>query len=367
MRNFISFSFIICALLSIVVGCKDDDDGIFQPMPQQATLVPVASSYQQWTGVAVTSDNKVFMNYPRWSDTLKYSVAMVVDSTTVEPFPDATWNTWNPTLPPGDRFVCVQSVYVDKNNFLWVLDPASPKMQGVVPGGAKLLKFDPSSKQLLQKIVFPDTIAIPRSYLNDVRIDTEKNIAYITDSGAGAIVVVDLNTGQSRRLLDKHFSTKFENLILRVDGRTVRDPKDESIPSVHSDGIALSNDRAYLYYHALTGNTLYRVSTDRLTNATLPEDSLEARVEVVGNSGTTDGMILGPDNGIYQSSFEIDAITRVIGSRFELVVQDERLKWPDSFSLGPDSTIYVTTSQYHLKGNEIKEPYRIFKFKIPGD
>jgi hypothetical protein len=28
----------------------------------------------------------------------------------------------------------------------------------------------------------------------------------------------------------------------------------------------------------------------------------------------------------------------------ETVVQDERLRWPDSFAQGPDGTIYITSS-----------------------
>jgi hypothetical protein len=44
----------------------------------------------------------------------------------------------------------------------------------------------------------------------------------------------------------------------------------------------------------------------------------------------------------------------------EIAVQDERLKWPDSFAVAPDSTIYVTTAQIHL-GSKRTDPYRLFK------
>jgi hypothetical protein len=36
------------------------------------------------------------------------------------------------------------------------------------------------------------------------------------------------------------------------------------------------------------------------------------------------------------------------------VVQDERLRWPDTFSQGPDGTIYVTTS--HIQDSAFFKP-----------
>jgi hypothetical protein len=52
-------------------------------------------------------------------------------------------------LAPQDHFICVQSVYADDQNNLWVLDPGSPQQQGVVKEGAKLLKFNPATGALL--------------------------------------------------------------------------------------------------------------------------------------------------------------------------------------------------------------------------
>jgi hypothetical protein len=48
------------------------------------------------------------------------------------------------------------------------------------------------------------------------------------------------------------------------------------------------------------------------------------------------------------------------GNSSQLVVKSDDLKWPDSFAVGADGTLYVTTSQIHIKNPE--QPYRIFKF-----
>ncbi|RPD49639.1 hypothetical protein DNI29_02230 [Hymenobacter sediminis] len=356
------------AALLLLGGCtSNDDDDVAAPTLTNLNLAlaPVATSTVQWTGVAVTQQGRVFANFPRMeTDTIPYSVAEV-SGTQATPFPDAEWNTWNRTLPPQNRFVCVQSVYVDANNFLWVLDAASPKMQGVVPGGAKLLKFDPTTRQLVQRFDFDETVAFPTSYLNDVRVDTQNNFAYITDSGAGALIVVNLATKKARRLLGNHPSTKSENLILTVEGRVWRNASGE-LPSIDSDGIALSPDRAYLYYHALTGRPLYRIATQYLRDENLPPTQLPQRIELLGNTNPPDGMIFDPAGNLYLTDIQNNAVTRITPSgELQLVAQDNQLKWPDSFSVGPDNSLYVTTSQLHIPRKERTEPYRILKMTLP--
>lgn len=355
------FNFLAClvAMCAGLIACKDDDNPDAVP---NVGLTSVATSTAQWTGVAVSQEKRLFVNWPRMNtDTVPYSVAEVSNGQTV-PFPDAEWNTWNPTLPPQNRFVCVQSVYVDDQNFLWVLDPANPQSKGVVKGGPKLLKFDLQTRQLVQRISFDTTVVFGTSYLNDVRVDTQQKFAYITDSDRGGLVVVNLATGKSRRLLGNHPSTKSENLILTVEGRTWR-RKDGTLPSIHSDGIALSPQRDYLYYHALTGKALYRIGTQWLQDESLNESQLGEKVEKLTDTEPIDGMMFGPGGYLYLTYIKQNAIYRYRpGRSLQQVAQSEQLKWPDTFAVGPDSTMYVTTSQLHIPMNERTEPYQVFQF-----
>src|SRR5437763_17220075 len=78
---------------------------------------------QQVTGVAVSQKSgRVFVNFPYWSDDHFLSVAAIVNG---QPrvFPNEEWNKHG---SPDSHFVCVQSVVVDGQDKVWILDPAAP-------------------------------------------------------------------------------------------------------------------------------------------------------------------------------------------------------------------------------------------------
>ena len=308
-------------------------------------------------------DGRIFVNFPRWSDDVPVSVGQLQPPDTVHPFPpNSEWNDWKDTRNREElesRFVCMQSIVADRKGYLWVLDSGNPCLADVIPGAPKLLKFDPRDDRLpLSKIAYAEPVILPHSYLNDVRIDTTRGMAYLTDSGAGAIIVTDLRSGSSRRLLDDHPSVKAEAIDVVIDGTPWRQPGG-GIPRVHADGIALSPDNATLYFQALTGRTLYRVATASLRDPTLTLEELGNRVEKVGETGPADGMECAPDGTLYLTSLEDHAVKQWIpGGTVKIVVQDHRLQWPDSLAVAPDGTIYVTTSRIHLG----KGPYSVFRF-----
>ena len=71
--------------------------------------------------------------------------------------------------------------------------------------------------RVVKKIQFPLDVAMPTTYLNDVRFDLRRGsgggMAFITDSsqmGPNGIIVVDLASGRSWRRLHDHPSTKAE-------------------------------------------------------------------------------------------------------------------------------------------------------------
>jgi len=316
----------------------------------------VAQFEHQVTGVTVSERGRIFVNFPRWTEDTPVSVAEVLPGGALRPYPDGAWNAWRNVrrdeLSASDHWVCVQSVVADGRGNLWVLDPAAPALNGIVPGGPKLVRIDLAGNRVAQVIRFDQDVAIPGSYLNDVRFSRDGRHAYITDSGQrGALVVVDLGSGTARRVLDGHPSTQPEpGVVVRTDGRPLRYPDGRKVLFA-ADSIALSSDGGWLYWKALTGNTLYRIQTAVLDTRGLAGDDVAASVQPYGQVGPSDGFWIGRGTDtLFITSMQDNAVkardlAQGPGGGLRVVAQDARLRWPDTLSQGPDGAIYVTTSR----------------------
>jgi hypothetical protein len=325
----------------------------------ECQLLEVATNSRQWTGIAVSQNGRVFVNFPRWSAEVPISVGELDSIGQVRPYPNEEINGWKPGEDPSRKFVCVQSVHVDSKDRLWILDPANPMFGGVVEGGPKLIQVDLQEDQIVRFFHFDPSVAPVGSYLNDVRIDTLTETAFLTESGLGALVVLDLKSGKARRLLAEHPATKAEPIEVIIGGRPFP-------AKVHADGIAFDSHRGWVYFQALTGRTLYRVPAAALRDTSLSENQLVEKVEPFAQSGVSDGLLFGPD-GVYVSALEEEAIKRVDAEgKVHLVVKDPRILWPDSFALGADGSVWFTTAQIHLGPNP-PSPYRLFKVVFGGE
>jgi len=342
----------------LTVGAVLASPALAQPSaPVDGALRPVAEFPHQVTGVTVSKDGRIFVNFPRWTEGAPVSVAEVMKDGSIKPYPNEEWNAWRNArkdqMSARDHWICVQSVVADGRGNVWVLDPAAPAQAQLVPNGPKLVRIDLASNSIAQTIAFDETAAPQGSYLNDVRFSPDGRFAYITDSGAkGAIVVVDLVSGTSRRILDGHPSTQPEKgLAVKADGRELRRPDGRGVEFA-ADGIALSPDGRHLYWQAIKGKTLYRIDTAALVEKGFQGgQDVGLHVEEFGKNGVADGLLIGRESGrMYVSAPEEDAVKvrdLSAGPKSEptILVQDKRLRWPDTFAEGPDGSIYVTTSR----------------------
>jgi sugar lactone lactonase YvrE len=314
----------------------------------------------QVTGVTVAQDGRVFANFPRWRDGIPFSVVEVSKDGSYKAYPNESWNSWNGKgIPPKDQFSCVQSV-VAHNGLLYVVDPSSPFMKGVI-GQPRVFVFDLATNTLRRTYTFTPTSAPKQSYLNDIRIDDMNNVAYMTDSGIGAIVVLDLKSGHSRRLLENDKSTKAEDLTLTVEGKefTIGGKPQR----VNSDGIALSPDGKYLYYHALTGKTLYRISTQSLNDKKRSSRKLAKAVENLGPTPAPDGMIFDKAGNLYMADLHANSVVyRTPAGDVKTLVQDPRIKWADTFAINGDQLVF-TASRLHETpaGTPAADSYKIYQ------
>ncbi len=354
-KSFILNLFLILVLMQSAFG--------FEPMKDDE-LEKFASSKKQWTGIAVSKKGRCFVCFPNWSDKHAISVGEIVAGKVI-PFPDSNLNSGYANKKSG--FLSVQSVFVDALDNLWILDTGNPKFNGVVKEAARLFKVSLKENKIKKVYQFSEPEIQKTSYLNDVRIDSIRNFAYLTDSGEGAIVVLNLKTGKARRVLGNHFSTKSERIKIFIDSILFKHGGE--IPNVHADGIALTEAGDRLYFQALTSNTLYAVDTDVLRDFAADEEKIQEKVVEIAKSGPADGLICDKFGRVIVSSIVDSAICRVnsSGRVTTLVENPEKISWPDSFAWFDSKHLLFTNSKIHLPAKLKKDiDYTIFKMAPPA-
>jgi sugar lactone lactonase YvrE len=367
----------ICFLYVYLTSCNKLP---CEPEKDRLTTVFKDDTFQL-TGVAITPENRLFTNYPLWSNTYKYAVIEVggesnnhkTEPIRVDklPYPNLYMNSWQPGENGKDKWLCVQAVYADDDNHLWVVDPASPKMEGVYQNSHKLVRINLANNAIEQTYFF-EGVAGAGSYINDVRVDNQRQYAYLTNSSEGGIVVVNLATGKAKQVLQDHYSTKSDpDFKFIIDGHELM--KNGKPVKIHSDGIALSPDGDWLYYKPLTDDKLYRVPTEHLRNDATTSATLGGKVEDLGHFVTTDGMIFDKKGSLYMGDMRTGSIIRITPElKMQTLIVDDRLIWPDSYSISDDGHLYISCSQIHKQPeynegvNKRTSPYAIYKLKLPS-
>lgn len=375
--SFKNLTIIGVAMLSLIACNKSpnqnsgkSEDGISADKNVQLEEVFADSTYQL-TGVAVAKDNRVFVNYPYWLDNHSYSVVEIKDGKPV-PYPNEEWNSFKKGEDGQNKFVTVQSVVTDDRGFLWVVDAAGIGLGKVYQHSAKVLKIDLATNKIEKIYRFPENVVGEDVYINDIRIDNQNGFAYLTNSNTGGIVVLNINSGESKLVLGNSPSVKSDpNYHFSPLGTELK-KGDGSLLKVNSDGIALTPDNQYIYYKPLSDNRLYRIKTDLLRDFKKSENVLEKNVEDLGKFITTDGMIFDKKGNLYFGDLEKSSIVKITPDlKMKTIVQDkEKLIWPDSYSISDDGYLYISNSQiqlmpwFHNGKEEFKKPFKVFRIKI---
>jgi sugar lactone lactonase YvrE len=313
--------------------------------------------------IAITPEGRIMMSQHQFYGAPLRVVELLADNSLV-PFPNQAWSS-----KPEQKGIGLNTVLglrADANGIVWMLDNSEGAGQ---PG--KIVGWDTENDELYQVIYLPQPIIAEDSFLNDLAVDLDNNAIYLTDTASGdnsALIVVDLNTGFSRRVLEGDVSTRPEDIPLIVDERVINMAGKPA--KVGANPITVDPNNEWVYYAPMSGTSLYRIATIDLLDPALSPEDLSSRVERYGDKPICEGITVDGAGNVYITSITDHAIGVVDATgAYQILYQDKKLlSWTNGMAFSPDDYIYVTVSQLQNSPplnngeNEFKAPFYLVRF-----
>jgi sugar lactone lactonase YvrE len=336
---------------------------------ESGPLIEVHRSQEIITGVTTTREGRVFLEYPHLDGSSGTRIGELGKDGVVTAFPNVAWNSWKLGSQTGKAFVRTNSLRVGPDGLLWVVDTGTPSFGAkIIQGGVKLVSIDLNGNQIHR--IYPlDDCTLEDSFVDDVRFHGK--FAFLTDAGNPALIVLDLTTGQARRVLEKQTSTTAQRPVV-ASGRVLRTVDGKEV-KIHADQLEVSPDGRFLYYQALTG-PMYRIETQFLEDPTLSEASLVQKVSFFADTPSTGGTAIAPSGTIYLSDVEHRRILTVSPAGVvKVLLADDRIDWSDAMWIDHDGYLWMPVAQLDkiapFQGGQsrVRYPIRVYKLRLAAN
>ncbi len=324
-------------------------------------------------GITITPQGRIIVSmHPL--DGPAVSVVEVMANGSKRPFPTQDWAD-APDI--GDvGLSAVIGVHSDSKGVVWILDMGSESSP------AKLVAWDSVANTLLQTIVIDPSVLQANSFLQDFVIDETRGKIIIADMTFGnfagatkpAFIVLDIESGKAKRVLESTQVLMPEDRDIVIEASLLASKTAEGQTTKLRFGlnpITMGENNEWVYFGAFTGTKIYRIPVSDLISD--KSDSYKAtKVEVFGPKNPSDGIAYASGVGVIVSDLENNGVGLTTKGQYQLLVQDKRLSWPDSFALS-NGYVYVTQDQLHQHpafsqglGNA-KAPYTLYRFSYQAN
>ncbi len=285
----------------------------------------------------------------------------------LKPYPDSAWNSWTFGDPGRNRLVRVNSIRFGPDGDLWLFDVGAPGMgKPRIRDGPKLVCINIATN-LVRRVYPMDDATTDQSFIDDVRFNGDH--AYITDAGDPALIILDLQTGSSRRVLERDPSTTAQNPI-SAEGKVIVGSDGKPV-FVHADQLEVSPDGRWLYFQPCCG-PLYRLATS-LLNDPAKTDQLPGQVTPFAGTTTTGGTAIDAQGNIYASDTDRQRILKIApDGKTEEMFEDPRLLWIDAMWIDHKGYLWMPSAQLNRLGtfqgaggiSRIVYPIQVYKIQI---
>jgi sugar lactone lactonase YvrE len=327
------------------------------------------AEFNGWpSGVAVSSHGRIFVSFPQANYQLSAATLCEVENGIAFPFPFA-------------GFTSIHGLCCGENDSIYALDTGSTDLSGCNPKNAALWVLDAHAGTVLERHTFDADVVLPSSYLIDFAMDARHGAAYLLDAGReppNALIVLDLDTGGARRVLNDHPSLRVSPSLgrrgLLADRKPllVRDTRGHAQP-VQAGAIGIALHRNTLYWSK--PDTLFSLDSHLLLDPQVSAAQLDAAIRTWPlRPFASDGLVHDRSGHILLTDVTHNGVQRLspgLGN-YELLVSDPRISWPDGIAVGPDEAIYVTSSQFHRSSlfndgvDRRRAPFSLFRLSPAG-
>ncbi len=261
------------------------------------------------------------------------------------PYP--SWEMNQPTSKNETLFSVLGFEIDTQSGIMYILDQG----QTSTPGTMKIIRYDLEKEALIDSLVFPNNVINEQtSSLDQIVVDPVRNMAYVSDSGAYALLVVDFSSHSVRRLLSQDFTTKPDPSLWITYQNGNKKCLNQSSYRVGIHALARSCDFQRLYWSPLTSKSLYMLSTlQNFTTSSLV-------ISVLGNTNSImQSMLCNTNEELLMANVETNQIYRFEEqptynniSRWmqEFTKREELMQWPSSMSYGTNGYLYILSNQW---------------------
>jgi len=268
-----------------------------------------------------------------------------------ERFSDATVFEWVngkgvpfPSLAMQKEFHGAMGITTDNFGRLWVIKP------GALEGKqTRLLAIDMQSGALVIDHLFAQGEA---GFAQDMRVSADGSTVFLADTGLfkftkASLIVFNVATQTSRTVLKGHRALSPQDWIIRKSN-----DQDYKLAfglltfAVGVDGIALSHDDQWLYFAAMSHDSLYRIPTSALRDKRLHDEQLALAIEFIGHKPMSDGIELLADNTVVITDVENGGLALLSpAGKLTTLTSTTGINWADSVAIANDGAIWFTDSR----------------------
>lgn len=316
----------------------------------------------------------IFSQQPLDSPELR--VVELMPDGSLQPFPNLDWADGPEKGEVG--FSAVIGIDTTEDGIVYILDMGSDKAP------AQIIAWDSVNNRLVKTIGIDKNAMVSNSFLQDFALDSKREMMYIADTTLGnlvgesrsAFVVVDLDSGEARRILEADPALMSPQTEVVINGSTMGTQREDGSKEplyLGVNPITIDGDNEWVYFGTVNGSKIYRIPANLLADKDVTAEQQSAAIEFYSEKRPSDGMIMGPDGNIYVGDVEKNGVAIAAQGKYRIIAQDKTLlDWADGFSVDmKNGYLYVTQNQLHLhpalnEGEEgATKPYHIVRIKLP--